>query len=64
MDTDVKIGIIIATVVLGIFVIVAGSINLNTYMMQKTAQQCTQSGRVWVNDDCLDKVTDVRYIDD
>ncbi len=64
MGTDVKIGIIIATVVLGIFVIVAGSINLNTYMMQKTAQQCTQSGRVWVNDDCLDKVTDVRYIDD
>lgn len=63
MDNDVKIGVIIATVVLGIFIIVAGSINLNTYLMQKSAQQCTNSGRVWVNSDCLDKVTDTRYID-
>jgi len=64
MNTDVKIGIIIATVILGIFGIVCAAIDLNTYMMQKTAQQCTQSGRVWVNNDCLDKVTDIRYLDD
>jgi hypothetical protein len=63
MNNDVKIGVIIATVVLGIFIIIAGAINANTYMMQKTAQKCTDSGRVWINNDCLDKVTDTRYID-
>jgi hypothetical protein len=64
MNNDVKIGVIIATVLIALFVAIAGGINLNDYLHERTAQKCIAMGKIYAEKACVDNIQDLRYIKD
>lgn len=59
---DVKVSVVIASVCIMLFLSIAGGMNLNTYLHERSAQKCMSLGRIYTEGVCVDNVQDLRYI--
>ncbi|AYB71017.1 hypothetical protein SEA_YABOI_222 [Streptomyces phage Yaboi] len=62
-SSEVKVGMIIASVFISLFVAIGVSVNYSDYLKNQTAQKCISSGKVWGEGACVDNVSDLKYID-
>jgi uncharacterized membrane protein len=63
MSEGTQQGIILAITVIAVVASIVGGIVVGLNHNEKTGQQCIAAGKVWASGSCVDKASDVRFLD-
>ncbi|UMO76363.1 hypothetical protein SEA_TOMAS_217 [Streptomyces phage Tomas] len=63
MNSEVKIGMLIAATISIFFLTIGGAVTADKYLTEQTTQKCIDAGKVWTGKACVDNTSDLRYID-
>lgn len=61
---NIKFAVIVAATIVSVIAIITGGILYGVRISSETERTCLESNRVYVRYTCLDRASDLRYLDD